>query len=284
MLAALQERSTSLLSAPTFDQSLQVLRKDVRFWSPSREIVSIEITVRNAGDQPTEAAMAAVQAAPLGAFVPWQFLGVADVPGLDAGQSHVIRLEAARSKVAALGSPDRIRPRRLLTALGAGDGSRPVPLATLGQLPADLFDLTGRSQVHWAGNLNVFVNLQPIERHLAQALRIYPGCTNMAMFVVGSGSDAYRFSLEGEGADWNTVLYDAAEGRSITDFGGAEEVASDEWIEIDRQALMMLVMTPPADCRAGTIEVHVLQRSTTKEAVVEFSLDPNAAGPGCFVV
>jgi hypothetical protein len=31
-------------------------------------------------------------------------------------------------------------------------------------------------------------------------------------------------------------------------------------------------------------EVHVEQRSTGKEAIVEFSLDARAAGPGCFVV
>jgi hypothetical protein len=47
---------------------------------------------------------------------------------------------------------------------------------------------------------------------------------------------------------------------------------------------MMLALCPPKDCGSGTVEVHVEQRSTGQSAVVEFSLDPNAAGPGCFVV
>jgi hypothetical protein len=36
-----------------------------------------------------------------------------------------------------------------------------------------------------------------VERHLAQALRIYPGKTNAAMFFVGNRKDGYRFDLTG---------------------------------------------------------------------------------------
>ena len=40
---------------------------------------------------------------------------------------------------------------------------------------------------------------------------------------------------------------------------------------------------PPVVVRAD-VEVHVTQRSTRKTAVVEFSFDPRAVGPGCYVV
>jgi hypothetical protein len=48
--------------------------------------------------------------------------------------------------------------------------------------------------------------------------------------------------------------------------------------------MFLLALCPPADCTAAALEVHVTQRSTGQSAVVEFSLDPNAAGPGCYVV
>jgi hypothetical protein len=47
---------------------------------------------------------------------------------------------------------------------------------------------------------------------------------------------------------------------------------------------MMLALRPPEDCEAGGVEVHVEQRSTGQVAIVEFSFDPTALGPGCFVV
>ncbi len=47
---------------------------------------------------------------------------------------------------------------------------------------------------------------------------------------------------------------------------------------------MLLAMCPPEGCRQGNVEVHVTQRSTGKTAIVEFSFDAAAAGPGCYVV
>jgi hypothetical protein len=48
--------------------------------------------------------------------------------------------------------------------------------------------------------------------------------------------------------------------------------------------MLMLALQPPATAEAGQVEVHVRQRSTGRTAVVEFSLDARAAGPGCYVV
>jgi hypothetical protein len=143
----------------------------------------------------------------------------------------------------------------------------------------------GQRNVHWAGNLNVFIGTKPVERHLAQALRVYPDCLNLAMFIVGEGRDGYRFHLVGEATNWNTVLYDSTEGRSLAlDVQRVPPITEDEWIEMPAMRLMMLALRPPRTAKAGSVEVHVTQRSSRQTAVVEFSLDPNAAGPGCYVV
>src|SRR5262249_36250098 len=124
-----------------------------------------------------------------------------------------------------------------------------------------------------------------VERHLAQALRIYPGRTNVAMFIVGSGPDAYAFSLTGGGANWDAALFDSRELKSLAiDPRGCSPIPFKEWTAIGQQTLMLLVLRPPEGCSRGTVEVQVEQRSTGRTAVVEFSLDPEAAGPGCYVV
>src|SRR5262249_41014571 len=124
-----------------------------------------------------------------------------------------------------------------------------------------------------------------VERHLAQALRIYPGRLNLAMFVVGCGPDAYAFALGGSGAAWDARLYDMSESSSLLPMGQRDQpIALDNWIKVGSQRLMMLALQPPAHCGTGTVEVQVTQRSTKQVALVEFSLDPDAAGPGCYVV
>ena len=46
----------------------------------------------------------------------------------------------------------------------------------------------------------------------------------------------------------------------------------------------MLATHPPVDCPAGNLEVHVTRRSFGKTAIVEFNLDPDAQGVGCYFV
>src|SRR5438132_12963314 len=84
-------------------------------------------------------------------------------------------------------------------------------------LAPDLSDLLGRSQPYWAGNINVFVGIHPVERHLARALRVYPGRTNLAMFLVGGPGrrDAYAFELVGLTPDWKAGLYDIRNNRNL---------------------------------------------------------------------
>jgi hypothetical protein len=45
-----------------------------------------------------------------------------------------------------------------------------------------------------------------------------------------------------------------------------------------------LHVEPPAGCAAGKLDVRVQQKSTGREAVVEFGFDPDAEGPGCYTV
>jgi hypothetical protein len=301
--------SSLLLDAPVVaGERLHIDRTDIRFYNLRPDCIRLEILVRNEGDAPSQPTSAFVSAAPFGAFVPWRPLMALPVPALEAGQSFVLRTYISRVRAAALGGPDRVPPRRLLTALGAADErpdrgdrsaagwrrvfqalfKRPTEkgvTADAAPLPADLFDLLGRGNPHWAGNLNIFVRGRAVERHLAQALRIYPGRTNMALFVLGGGRDEYTFQLAGEGADWDARLFDSTDQSSLVlsapDDGAIREK---KWIAVSGQRMMMLALFPPPGCAAGAVEVHVEQRSTGKTAVVEFSLDPNAAGPGCFVV
>jgi hypothetical protein len=280
-------------------EDLQVERTDIDFVSTSPESVAIAITLTNPAEVRSQRTFATVAAAPFGAFVPWRPLAVLPVPSLEPGASHVLELEARRLTPAPLGRFDRLPPRHLLTALDADNSRDPqaldplqarqplqgAPLTLSSWLPADLFDLTNRTNPHWAGNLNIFIGGRAVERHLARALRIYPGRLNLAMFVVGCGPDAYAFALAGDGANWDTQLFDMSESSSLLPLGKREQpLALDHWITVRSQRLMMLALQPPVQCGKGTVEVQVTQRSTGQVAVVEFSLDPNAAGPGCYVV
>ncbi len=286
--------------APESNATLYFGREDIHFRDIAPGRVRIEITVRNEGDERSEPTLALIDAAPLGAFVSWQPLTLLRVPGIEPGGSAVLRTDVIRPRTAALGPPDRVPPRRLLTALGAADRepsresswARSPLLSRLVRsgasnpvLPADLFDLLGRGNPHFAGNLNVFIGTRAVERHLAQALRIYPGRTNMAMFVVGSGPDVYAFHLTGYGADWDAALFDMSRSESPAfSVRNGSPIALHQWVEVNGPCMMMLALCPPEYCLEETVEVHVTQRSTGRTAVVEFSFDPQASGAGCFVV
>ena len=293
MSAATLSRQTESPASLFADTGLTVQRTDILFTDVAPGRVAIEITVTNLGHEPTAPTYAVIGAAPLGAFVPWQPLTAVPMPALAPGESVVLHTEAARPRPRPLGPPDRVTPRQLLTAIEPED-EQPGQETRLGRirraqltvpaLPADLTDLLTRGGMHWAGNLNVFVGGKAVERHMAQALRIYPGVLNTAMFVVGNGRpDAYRFHLDTT-ADVETTLYDMTTGGSLRIDLGREPVREGNWIEARGQCVMMLALRPPKDCGECKVAVHVTQRSSGSEAVVEFSLDPKAAGPGCYTL
>jgi len=157
---------------------------------------------------------------------------------------------------------------------------RHVPLSALANfLLFGGFDLD-RPRPHWAGNLNVWIGGTPVERHRAPRLRIHAGRPNVATFFVGDGPDDYVFRLEGLSPRWECRL------RSTTeDVTWATNVEGDpRWLSLTGRAMLSLVLHPPETCTAGEVVVHVTQRSTGREAAVEFDLDPEAPGPGCITV
>jgi hypothetical protein len=274
---------------------LYVERSDISFSDVGRGIVRVRVTVHNRGKQASKPERLSIEAAPLGAFVPWQPLAEVVVPAIAPGSSADVTTEVRRRRVKPLGSFDSVPPRRLFTALlnpdEQGSSNRPSRGSFLtqwmssrvGGLPADLFDLLGRGNPHFAGNLNVFIGGKPVERHLAQALRIYPGRTNFAFFILGSGQDAYSLRTDGDGADW-TMLFDMTDCASLIDRNTAGRLHESEWIETNATRMMVLTMSPPSDWERGGVDVHVTQRSTGEKAIVEFSFDAEATGPGCYVV
>jgi hypothetical protein len=255
--------------------------------------VAIEFTVRNAGPGPSSPTEAAIQAAPLGAFVAWRPLGRVAVPALEPGEEVVLRTRATCDPPA---PPTQVRPDRTDSALrriarDLFDRRRPEPRFvpwSLGVLPGDPLRALGLGSIHWAGNLNIFVGRTPMERHMAMALAVRPGRPNMATFFVGLLPDAYRFRFEGEAAAWDAKLLPVGPlARMLGPMDhehGDRPVPLDEWVELPGTVRMTLAFEPPPDCRAGNLDVHVEQRSTGKEAIVEFGFDPEAEGPGCYVL
>jgi hypothetical protein len=144
--------------------------------------------------------------------------------------------------------------------------------------------MVGRGQPYWAGNINVFIGREPVERHMAQALRIYPGRTNMAMFLVGDRGrwDAFAFELVGLKPEWKAALYDATTNKTLVTNSADIPIEEMQWVESNNGLMVMLATQPPADCKTGNLEVHVTRRSCGKTAVVEFSMDSAAKGPGCY--
>jgi len=307
---------TVMEKRPEFDvrsgqeTELRVERTDISFQDLDGESVRIQVTLRNPGWRRSQPTTMRLESAPLGAFVPWQPLSVLPVPALEPGESRELSTVVSRPHPAPLGDFGRVPPKRLLTAVNApdepqqqrGSGFRamlgllrregttnPAPgrVATrTTSLAPDLWDMVGRRQSHWAGNINVFVGTCPVERHLAKALRVYPGRTNLAMFVVGGPGrrDAYAFELLGLPREWRTALSDMTNRRSLLVNPSGPAIQETQWVETAGGLMVMLVTHPPASCQTGNLEVHVTRRSCGTTAVVEFDLNPNAQGTGCYFV
>lgn len=302
MASAVLDRSVSIHISSA---ELKVHRTDIEFHNVSPGRVRLAVTVRNIGDARSEPTPMTVQAAPLGAFVPWKTVATLLLPSIPPhGQRKVTTELSAPLPTKALGNFSRVPPSKLIAAFNGDDETPPRarkldPLRqfflrmlgrdarteTSSDLPDDPFQLLSRSPIHWAGNINILIGRNAVERHLAQALRIYPGKTNLAMFFVGDRSDEYRFALSGNGATWEAALFDCANNYSMTAAPTpANAISQGQWIRMEKLRLILLSIRPPGDCETGAVEVHVCQRRTGKEAVVEFSLDANAAGAGCYTV
>jgi hypothetical protein len=290
------------------ETQLRVERTDISFQDVDGERVRIQVRVSNPGWKRSQPTTMRLESAPLGAFVPWQPLSVLPVPALEPGESRELSTVVSRPRPAPLGDFGGIPPKRLLTALNDSDEppqQRGTALRGMlgllrrqgatspgtggvanrkGSLAPDLWDSVGRRQAHWAGNINVFVGACPVERHLARALRIYPGRPNLAMFVVGGPGrrDAYSFELLGLPLEWQTALHDVTHHRSLLVDPSSPAIQQTVWVESTGSLMVMLATHPPAECQTGNLEVHVTRRSCGTTAVVEFDLNPNAQGTGCY--
>ena len=299
------ERKPKLSVAPRRDAELRVERTDIVFCDSVGDRVRIQVTVHNVGELPSRPTTMTIESAPFGAFVKWRPLSQLIVPGLAPGESLELSTEVPRPRPIPLGDFNRVPPRRLLTALSSPDQPLPptglqaffnrlwkrrstpsqLSFSTTGiSLAPDIWDLLGRGQQHWVGNINVFIGRRPVERHLAKALRVYPGHTNLAMFIVGNPGEreAFAFELEGLEAKWNAALHDVTNGKNLAVDPSGTYIAEEKWVESNGGLLVMLATQPPSDCRTGKLEVHVTRRTDQKTAIVEFDLDPAAQGPGCY--
>ncbi|MCI0527770.1 MAG: hypothetical protein L0Y56_10055 [Nitrospira sp.] len=278
-------------------EQLYIRHTDILFHNTEHGQVVIEVAVHNPSAQWSLPTTMVVQAAPLGAFVPWRHLTSVEVPEVEPWGQVQVETQVFTPRSAPLGDLQKVTPQQIFNALdqpqsvsvelfGRLWGNWPLGLEVIGQsdLPDDLMVLLGRPNPHWAGNINVFIGDCAVERHRAQALRIYPGRTNLAMFLVGSGTDRYAFHFTGVESDWEAKLYSMMSAQSLVDLQSGYPISPLKWIDGHKVRLVQLAICPPKGCRKGEVEVHVTQKSTRKSAVIEFSLDPHAAGPGRFAI
>jgi hypothetical protein len=209
-----------------------------------------------------------------------------EVPLLAPGEVTVVRREYDYDTTQPLGGIDKLPPNRVLTALGLGEPDRSSERESENPSPGladDLLKMLQQGSTYWAGNLNLFFPRVDVERHAAQALRVYPGYVNLAMFIVGDTSSEYRFELTGDAGPWKARLFDTHFERAIVTGIQSAAVKEGEWHR-PSSSLVLLMVEPPVSATTGAVNVHVCQRSTNREAVVEFTMDSRAAGPGCYKV
>jgi hypothetical protein len=139
--------------------------------------------------------------------------------------------------------------------------------------------LLGRECPHWAGNIDVMIGLEAVERHMARALRIYPGRANLAMFMLGGGAQRYSMRIESD-MPGGHMLYDGYRGKSLVEADGTYllETASVE------QHMIIYACRPPEMYERGSVDVHIQRQPGGDTAVVEFSLAVDALGTGCYAV
>lgn len=198
----------------------------------------------------------------------------------------------------------RLLPRAIRRAIGLGVGRRDE-LAAAGELlaqdeamgrvmsnimtrtgseelPPDLNQLLGRECPHWAGNIDVLVGLNAVERHMAKALRVYPGRANVALFMLGGGARRYSMRIAGDVEDFGHALYDPLGGTSLHEKNGTyllDLSSKRPWAR-----MILYVCRPPEGYERGSVEVHVQRQPGGDQAVVEFSLAADALGTGCYAV
>ena len=132
----LRHPASGNLGEPPARDVLYLDRYNIYFGNVRPGLVRIRLTVRNRGTLTSRPTALAIQAAPFGAFLPWQPLTEVTVPVLAPGASIDVTTEVRQPRVRPIGSFDKVPPRRLLTALLNPDEG---PARTLPQLLSSLF-------------------------------------------------------------------------------------------------------------------------------------------------
>jgi hypothetical protein len=273
---------------------LRADRTDISFENITPEVVRVDVRVTNDGSLWSPATEVAVQSAPLGAFLAWHPLMTLSVPALAPRTSAVVSGNALVAQPAPIAKPEEVwfmspallreyaenearKAREELEREARRLLRRPAPI-----LAGDLIATLGRGGLHWAGNIDILMRGKAAERHMARALRVYPGMVNAAMFFVGDRRDGYKFELSGDVDDWQAELADATRSRTMK-VAEAPILPTNEFREFTHGSFYLL-MRPPQDAEKGTVSIHVTRQSDGKEAVVEFSLDSKAMGAGCYKI
>ncbi len=278
--------------APTLE------RGGIRFETRQPHQVHISLTLGNRGTEPTPATTLALRGSAFGAFLPWVPLGTVEVPPVAPGARIELVADRWVEPVPGSGGPNVPRSGSLTEALtrfaasgppphrapypvsaGARGGSAPeaagaVPAllhAAEGRLPAGLFQALGRRVPDWPGNVEVLLGGRQVERHCAFNLRMHPGLTNRALFLVGGRPDSYRFSLSGTARFWKPALGCFRSG----DFAPLPEGV---WVALPAFSPLILTLQPRTGVRSGNLAVHVMRESTREVTTVELEL--HAGGPG----
>jgi hypothetical protein len=273
---------------------LRAHRTDISFQNITPDLLRVDVRVTNDGSLWSPATEVEVQSAALGAFLTWHPLMTLTVPALAPHTSMVVSGSAWVPQADPETAPKKIwsMPPHLLqeyaetVAREAREEAerearrllrRPAPVVA-----ADAFALAGRHGAHWAGNIDILMRGKEAERHMAQALRVYPGMTNAAMFFVGDRQDGYKFELSGDVEEWQPELIEMTNRPSLRP-GTAPSIPNGEFREFNRGTFYLL-LHPPKGAERGDVSVHVTRQSDGKEAIVEFSLDSKAAGAGCYTL
>jgi len=309
--AASERFRYSLAEQAARRNELRVEREDIWFWCSEPGRLTVAVRVHNGGQERSEPTAMQLQTAEFGAFVPWQPLTTVQVPEIEPGDSRELRVQVPAPpsawpptvEASQQRQPDRSRrvpwwrfARKLVALLPWARSGRHETAAI--ERGADV--VRESLPLHWAGNINVLVGNRSTERHLSGPLHIEPGHLNMAVFVLGTHRDAYRFDLSGPatgwgaalsrtaasavGLTWATVMAQMPRGIAATLLDSVNKLPLGRWIEFPGRELIWLSVAPPVRCKKGWLKVHVEQRSSGREAVVEFSLDPRARAAGCYVL
>src|SRR3954454_4437010 len=204
----------AVYEVPTSAAGLRADRTDISFRNVTPDIVRVDVHVTNDGSLWSPTTEVALQSAPLGDFLTWQPLLTLTVPPLAPRTSVVVSGSAWVPQPAPAAPPEQVwsMPAHLLQEFAEAAAReareeeerearrllrRPAPVVA-----ADPLALVGRNGFHWADNIDILMRGKAAERHMAQALRVYPGKTNAAMFFVGDRKDGYRFELSGHAEEW----------------------------------------------------------------------------------